>query len=475
MPVVSNITNAQLAQKISDLVNSWRTFMGQLQTWLAGTVGGGPSSDGKYPLSDSLGNTYNIEAPAQLAADVDTIVGNATDQATAAADSATAAAASATAASASATTATTKATMATTQATNASTAASLAGSYAAAAGTFATNAAASATAAAASAASIVGDEAATHADRLLADADVTAATASATAAAASAVLAATFNPALYAALAGATFTGNVAMNTPGIGRALTVGSSANGVQNAQIGLTTFAVGATFVANQAEMFTTSTTSLNIGTVGAAPLNFYTDAALRLSISATGDATFAGGIFASSNSTFGNINTSSIVMGAGAQLLLTPQGSGATAQNFAEYFSDNKLYIDAPHTGTPAGGWMILRTGVGGGFGPTLVLDDNHNSSFNGTVTATNLTGTNTGDQNLAPYAPLSGATFTGALSATNLSGTNTGDQTNISGNAATASSVAWTGITGKPSGLGNISAQSGGTASGGVDGDIILIY
>jgi len=36
-------------------------------------------------------------------------------------------------------------------------------------------------------------------------------------------------------------------------------------------------------------------------------------------------------------------------------------------------------------------------------------------------------------------------ITGALSASNLSGTNTGDQTNISGNAATASSVAWSGV------------------------------
>ena len=36
-------------------------------------------------------------------------------------------------------------------------------------------------------------------------------------------------------------------------------------------------------------------------------------------------------------------------------------------------------------------------------------------------------------------------ITGAISASNLSGTNTGDQTNISGNAATASSVAWSGV------------------------------
>jgi hypothetical protein len=52
-------------------------------------------------------------------------------------------------------------------------------------------------------------------------------------------------------------------------------------------------------------------------------------------------------------------------------------------------------------------------------------------FTGSISATNLSGTNTGDQNLAPYALLSGAIFTGTISATNFSGsssgTNTGDQ------------------------------------------------
>jgi hypothetical protein len=43
-----------------------------------------------------------------------------------------------------------------------------------------------------------------------------------------------------------------------------------------------------------------------------------------------------------------------------------------------------------------------------------------------------------------------ASFSGTLSASNLSGTNTGDQTNISGNAATATNVAWSGVTSKPS-------------------------
>ena len=44
------------------------------------------------------------------------------------------------------------------------------------------------------------------------------------------------------------------------------------------------------------------------------------------------------------------------------------------------------------------------------------------------------------------------TFSGTISASNLSGTNTGDQTNISGNAATATNVAWSGVTSKPSNI-----------------------
>ena len=44
-----------------------------------------------------------------------------------------------------------------------------------------------------------------------------------------------------------------------------------------------------------------------------------------------------------------------------------------------------------------------------------------------------------------------ATFSGTVTASNLSGTNTGDQTNISGNAATASSVAWSNVASKPAG------------------------
>lgn len=46
---------------------------------------------------------------------------------------------------------------------------------------------------------------------------------------------------------------------------------------------------------------------------------------------------------------------------------------------------------------------------------------------GNISATNLSGTNTGDQNLSGLMPKTGGAFSGTISATNLSGTNTGDQ------------------------------------------------
>jgi len=50
--------------------------------------------------------------------------------------------------------------------------------------------------------------------------------------------------------------------------------------------------------------------------------------------------------------------------------------------------------------------------------------------------------------------------TGTVTGSNLSGTNTGDQTNISGNAATATNVAWTGVTGRPTALSQFSNDLG---------------
>jgi hypothetical protein len=99
---MAHFSNAELAQKLSDLVDFWSSFNEQYKDWLGGTVAGGPSSDGKYPLTDYTGTESLVDCPAKLS---DTVGGYA-DQADA---SATAAAASAAAASTSETNAATSA------------------------------------------------------------------------------------------------------------------------------------------------------------------------------------------------------------------------------------------------------------------------------------------------------------------------------------------------------------------------------
>jgi hypothetical protein len=198
----SYITNATLASQITDLVNKWQTRESQMKAWLGGTTSGGDFANGTYPLTDYLGNTSYVKSPARLALDVSGLATSAATYATNAANSATAAAASATAAAASATTATTQATNAAASATTATTQANISTNSATNSSTYATNSSASATAAASSATA-----AATSATNAASSAS--AAASSATAAAASAAAAATFNPALYAALAGAAFTGTV--------------------------------------------------------------------------------------------------------------------------------------------------------------------------------------------------------------------------------------------------------------------------
>jgi hypothetical protein len=184
--MASNITNATLAQKISDLIDSWRTYMGQLRAWLGGTVGGGPNGDGAYPLTDDLGTTYMVKSPAQMAADVNNTVSGSAASATAAAASASAAAASSSAASTSATAAATSATVAANSASAANNYQAQAASYR----TAAINAANAASAAAASVSNSAADASAAHADRLAADVDAAAAATSAGNAATSATAAA---------------------------------------------------------------------------------------------------------------------------------------------------------------------------------------------------------------------------------------------------------------------------------------------
>ena len=107
-----SFTNAQLAQKISDLIDFWSSFNEEYKNWLGGEVDGGPGSDGDYPLTDYTGTESLVACPAKLEDDVDGYVGLASASASAAAASEAAAATSESNAATSAATATAQAVLA---------------------------------------------------------------------------------------------------------------------------------------------------------------------------------------------------------------------------------------------------------------------------------------------------------------------------------------------------------------------------
>jgi hypothetical protein len=199
------ITNTALAQAMSDLIAHWQDFQDEHQAWLTGEVGGGPNSDGKYPLTDYEDNTILVTCPAQLEEDVESLV-------TGAQGYADDAEASATAAAASASTATTQAGLAATARTGAETAETNAETAQAAAETARNTAIAQASAASASAAAALASEnaaelAETNAETAEVAAEAAQAAAEAAQAAAEAAesaaqgYAASINPALLATLA----------------------------------------------------------------------------------------------------------------------------------------------------------------------------------------------------------------------------------------------------------------------------------
>lgn len=75
------ITNAALAQQISELVDYWRTRDVQFAEWLGGVPSGGPYSDGRYPLTDYLGVTQYLYCPAALESGVASSASSAATQA----------------------------------------------------------------------------------------------------------------------------------------------------------------------------------------------------------------------------------------------------------------------------------------------------------------------------------------------------------------------------------------------------------
>lgn len=139
------ISNAALAQQISDLLSYWRDRDAEYAEWITGAVNGGDYSDGTYPLTDYAGNTTYVKSPPQLEYEVETSATSAAAYATAASTSATNAATSATNASSSAATAAVSEANAATSASAASTSASSASSHASNAATSASNASTSET------------------------------------------------------------------------------------------------------------------------------------------------------------------------------------------------------------------------------------------------------------------------------------------------------------------------------------------
>src|SRR5687767_4735327 len=93
-----SITNAVLAQKISDLIDAQRNRELEFQAWLSGAADGGPGSDGRFPLTDYLGVVRLTYSPTALEDSVGLSASSAADSAVDASTFADAAAASVTAA-----------------------------------------------------------------------------------------------------------------------------------------------------------------------------------------------------------------------------------------------------------------------------------------------------------------------------------------------------------------------------------------
>jgi hypothetical protein len=109
---MAHFSNAELAQKLSDLVLYWSTFNEEYANWLGGEVDGGPGADGNYTVTAYDGTEQLIACPAKLADNVSGYVGDASGFADAAEASAAAALISEDAAAASAVTATAQAVLA---------------------------------------------------------------------------------------------------------------------------------------------------------------------------------------------------------------------------------------------------------------------------------------------------------------------------------------------------------------------------
>ena len=124
-----------------------------------------------------------------------------------------------------------------------------------------------------------------------------------------------------------------------------------------------------------------------------------------------------------------------------------GNGAMPDSYAIYQQGGSWTHPYPdlcigyHTG--------IKIGANSGYNGTRFYNDSN--------WATEIFSVGNGDNHVRV---LNNLYVTGTVTGSNLSGTNTGDQTNISGNAATATNVAWTGVTSRPTALSQFSNDLG---------------
>lgn len=62
----NNTPNATISQQLADLMLATNQRNDEIQTWLSGTITGGPSGNGYYPIHDIAGNVQMIPCPAMI-------------------------------------------------------------------------------------------------------------------------------------------------------------------------------------------------------------------------------------------------------------------------------------------------------------------------------------------------------------------------------------------------------------------------
>ena len=148
-----------------------------------------------------------------------------------------------------------------------------------------------------------------------------------------------------------------------------------------------------------------------------------------VSAANGGTFLGDIFAP------NIGT--IAKHSLASVLAMARGASPTEREVIQLIGENVTpatdFVSKASGGTFLGDIFasnLSGTNTGDQTLPTDFVSKALGGTFSGNIDASNLSGTNTGDQTLPTdfVSAASGGAFSGNISATNLSGTNTGDQT-----------------------------------------------